>query len=316
MEEFDIRYKNLLLSTFKQLTIFLEKNNIKWWAAYGTMLGAVRHHSIIPWDDDVDIYLLREDVKKLVSLREELKRNNLDILSTDTDIKYARPFIKVFDTKSTVWEKRHIPVLHGVWVDIFILDYTSDSKDQCSSLYEEYYSKFRKYENAIIPIPIKSIAYSLLKGDFNRAWVKLVNKVYLYHFANRFFLKWKEYDNSIQKTSGTWLICYTGGYGAQKELFKKEWFSDTIKCKFADFEVNIPIGYDMYLTQLYGDYMTPPNPIPDYSHSMYYTNLEESLSKSDVENEINTKRYMVKPFVRYRSNESLTKFIIGLFNSF
>ena len=65
--------QKVLLETFKAFVQFCKENDIKYYAASGTMLGAVRHKGFIPWDDDIDVFLLPEDYEKLLSFKDNLK---------------------------------------------------------------------------------------------------------------------------------------------------------------------------------------------------------------------------------------------------
>ena len=67
MNEFEKKYKQILFKTFKHLVDYLESNNYKWFAGYGTCLGAVRHKGIIPWDDDIDIVMPRNDYDRFLN---------------------------------------------------------------------------------------------------------------------------------------------------------------------------------------------------------------------------------------------------------
>ena len=78
--EEDVMLKKALISTLKGFVNFCEQHNLRYYAAFGTALGAVRHHGIIPWDDDIDVYMPREDYNKFLSLRGTLESSEYELL--------------------------------------------------------------------------------------------------------------------------------------------------------------------------------------------------------------------------------------------
>lgn len=95
--------KNKLNEVFQFTIDFLNSYNLNWCVAYGTAIGAVRHHGIIPWDDDIDIFMPREDYNKFMSLRGELYDTHYRIIAMGDD-NYWLPFAKLFDSNTTIWE--------------------------------------------------------------------------------------------------------------------------------------------------------------------------------------------------------------------
>ena len=98
-----------------------KKINVEYSLAYGTLLGAVRHQGFIPWDDDIDVFLMRKDYDKFVM---HLKRNNdtkYKIIDADVNQNYYYPFAKVVDTE-TIAKMEDNTTEHGIWVDVFSID--------------------------------------------------------------------------------------------------------------------------------------------------------------------------------------------------
>ncbi|GFI43960.1 MAG: LicD family protein [Dorea sp.] len=121
------------LEILKAISKFCEKNNIKYSLIGGTMIGAVRHQGFIPWDDDIDLAMIRQEYEKFIIC---VKKQNYFIdeyrvmLPECND--YFYPFIKVINTQTLVCEERINEMFPlGVWVDIFPLDYC-DTKEERS----------------------------------------------------------------------------------------------------------------------------------------------------------------------------------------
>ena len=278
---FDTLFKESLLNTFSKTLVFFAKKGISYYSCGGTAIGAVRHHNIIPWDDDIDIYVPREDYNKLMTLCEEIKEYGLEIHAFPED-GYDHSYMKILNSNTVIWEKKEDPILSGVWVDVFPLDYYNDS-DENRKRYQQYHDSFIKYQSTIKKYPINIIIKDVLSGHLGLSFYKLKSiwgrrhkESYKKHFAR--------IDKEIQIKDGEYFVSYPEGLF---HIYKKEWFRDTINMPFGDFEVKLPIDYHEYLTDYYGDYMTPPPPEKQVPfHGIYYTNLKERLSLDEIKKHI------------------------------
>ena len=116
--------KKIELDIMIKIHQFCEKNNIKYYMIAGTLIGAIRHKGFIPWDDDIDIAMSREEYEKF--LREFPaygEKNNLLAVNNRTNPYYGRPMTKVIDTRTCLMEPEYRsddPI--GVFVDIWVMD--------------------------------------------------------------------------------------------------------------------------------------------------------------------------------------------------
>ena len=238
------------LEILKAVHDFCVKNNIKYLLAYGTLLGAVLHKGYIPWDDDVDIIMPREDYEKFIhSFGDE----NYGVYACNTNDKYFLPFAKAFDKKTVKIAHIYIPEGFeiGFNIDIFPVD-TFESL--------EAYQKIRKKEMNLI----KKLVFSIRLIEGNSP-IQLLKKIYVAFYSRRKKMNWlaneiNEYNrkhNDLSKPQTLFV---------QDELYQtyRDWtfpidiFEDPVLLDFEKYQFFGPKNYDEVLTACYGDYMTPP----------------------------------------------------------
>ena len=209
-----------------------EENNLEYILDFGTLLGAARHKGFIPWDDDVDLGMPREDYKKFLKIYDKYKNNGRFSLET-----YKRgAFYKLKDNDYYILNEDRSK--SEIDIDIFPLDYYDDVEKV-------------NFLNG----------YLELSKDRSSAWRKwkthLKREIHLKILSNGFFKK-----RFISKTKGPYI-----GRGVETgfkiKLNPVEKFFPLTEIEFEDRKYKAPKDYDNFLTLLYGDYMTPPeNPKP------------------------------------------------------
>ena len=135
MNNSEIEYKKKLLETFKAFDAFCRKHDINYYAAYGTLIGAVRHKGLIPWDDDIDVLMLPDDYNKFCSYRGNVD-GHYDIVDSRDENYWLLTLAKFVDMNTTLWEMEEYPCVTGVYIDIFPL-YENDH-DQAVKLKTQY----------------------------------------------------------------------------------------------------------------------------------------------------------------------------------
>ena len=164
MKELTIdEYKKVLLDVLIQVDKICEEHQLKYAIAYGTLLGAVRHHGYIPWDDDVDIIMPRDDYDKLAHiLNTENRAINFIRIEENKDTCF--PFGKICAKNTTIKETNLLPIKgYGAYIDVFPmcrlpitgrwLDYKKWHKYVRLASYSKL-GKIRKGSNPIITIAI------------------------------------------------------------------------------------------------------------------------------------------------------------------
>lgn len=277
-------YRAKLVETFKESIEFLDSHNLTYYLACGTMLGAIRHKGLIPWDDDIDIYMPREDYNKLLALKDKLDKTNLDILSLNTK-NYYQAFAKFINKKTTILEYDFMPILSGVWIDIFPLDITNRGAQYFTRQHRKFKTKFAVYARGVRKYRFSSVLSDLIHGRLYDFGMKLICLSYNRIVKNKGLRDFLDFEKSIQKDKeGKNYYSYTetGIY-----TFNKSWFDEYVIVPFEDMEVKVPKGYHEYLTFMYGDYMTPP-PINNRQseHIMTYLNLSERIDMKEVKKRV------------------------------
>lgn len=242
--------KEIELNLLKKFHSFCVENGIRYFLAYGTLLGAVRYKGFIPWDDDVDVLVPREDYKKMIDLFQDDERYHL--YSFEKNKNYRYPFAKLCDMTTRKEEfNLNNGVELGVDIDIFPLDHWADDFEKAKK--EAKYIKrtmfcldLSKYE--------KVVANNFIKKVFKGCLIAGAKAFGSKYFINKIEKKTWRRDQSGSGYVGAKSWCVYGERG----IIPAEAFSETIEIEFENETFFAPIGYDKYLTCLYGDYLPEP----------------------------------------------------------
>ena len=249
--------KNVIRNNLQVFHNFCEKHNLTYYLSDGTLLGAIRHQGMIPWDDDADVCMPRKDYNRLLELSGELpKPYKLGHFSLDPH--YIYPFIKFMDSNTEIIEYfGEASYKAGVWVDIFPLDGTYKS----IRVRKLHYALVRNLR-FLFQLRVRSYRAPEDKTSTIKYWLKKIIKPLLYSIIKAIpkSLIFNQMDFIAKhvctdKTSVVGNLYTSIGI---KASHKKEWFEEKQLVDFDGYKFFSPKGYDGYLTNLYGDYMTPP----------------------------------------------------------
>lgn len=277
--DFAEEIKPKILSVLRFTIALCQKHGLRYYACGGTMLGAVRHGNIIPWDDDIDIYMPRPDYERFLDLKASLSGSGIDIVSL-RDKDYPIPFAKIMDTQSTIWEQEEYPYLVGAYVDVFPLDYYEGSDEAITAHMYKCKKYFSRYYNTLCAKPFTYSSKLWREGQHVPAMTSLVYALLLRPFRSFFLQKFNELCLAKTVEGGSRCVCNTQWEG---RIFRSEWFEDCIEMPFADMTIPVPRQYDKYLTLLYGNYMQlPPEHQRVTNHPTVFYDLHHRLSLQEV----------------------------------
>lgn len=226
---------------------FCVENNIKYSLAYGTLLGAVRHGGYIPWDDDIDIAMLREDYERFIALFNDENRV-YEVYECRKNKDYKVAFAKVCDTRTLIDERANTKKI-GVFVDVFPID------DLCDT-YEESLEMFNNYRDMRLVVQVKG----RLIGDVKKTWKKvlmaLLKVKYLFCDVNSKICNanLKLATNQCPASKYVGLVVD----GKKNEIVERLVWSEYSPVNFEGRTFLAVKNADLYLRHAYGDYMKLP----------------------------------------------------------
>ena len=266
-----------LLRVFKAFDAFCSENGIQYYAWSGTLIGAIRHHGFIPWDDDIDVAMKREDFDRFINLRNQAMDGFRIACYQDGESPY--PFAKFYSTEGTVWEYPQFSFIIGPWVDIFPLDKCENGNKDLKAL-ERFHSAMWKYRKAVAYSPWSEICWDLFHGRVKAFAIKMVKKIRYSPFKQRYIKQAKKAENNLRSLTGDMYGDYS--LPLVNEVFPSDWFRQAVRMPFEDTTILVPEDYDKVLSYMYGDYMKLPPEEKRKGHGFYYINLKQRLSKEEI----------------------------------
>ena len=257
------------LEIVEKLIEICDKINVNYYVAYGSLIGVVRHKGFIPWDDDFDVVMLRDDYEKFCDycIKNENKLKPFKLLSRKCEKKYPYNIARLNNMNYKAVYDNVQGYESGIFIDIYPLDGAGSDVDKVLK-------KVEKKKSNLFRITLWSIDDHYTKSTYNK-WYRSIIKYFVRGYskvrgAKHFLDKMENFKNLYDINNSRYIAVMTWDSGLT--LYEKSWFDKYIYMDFENLKVKVPIGYDDFLRCHYGDYMKfPPKEeqVPHHEYKVY-----------------------------------------------
>lgn len=251
----------IALDILEYIDRICRENQLHYFMSDGTLLGAVRHKGYIPWDDDVDIWMPREDYKKIEEIINQDSNAHYRLINRQNTRGYIYGFGKVIDTRTLLIENIEKKCKMGIYVDIFPYD---GLPGKCKEDYEKHVKTCLFWDRQRYPAfcSYKTVCRNYTTGNRRRFFTWIIRKC----IGGKNILRLMDKLSQKYPVEGAEFVgCLTSGYKA-KDMMPAWVCAETVDMAFEDKVFQAPKGYETFLEIEYGDYMKLPPKEKQVSH--------------------------------------------------
>lgn len=260
------KVQDIELEILKEVVRVCNEHGIRYYLDGGTCLGAIRHGGFIPWDDDIDIAMPREDYEKFKKIFPSVCNSKYFLHSRENDKHYSSPFLKVRKNNTVFGSESDRKLMHmGVWIDIFCIDLVSMDRMKEAGQYKRIKDIFSAlYANKLLAVNKRNLKWKVLCAIIPSTLVKYIEKVVDKHYLR-----------IVKKGEGKkTFICFNTVGTLEKAIYSQETLFPVKEAKFCDMIAKVPNDCDAYLTTLYGNWRKlPPENQRVSNHDISYIEL-------------------------------------------
>jgi len=278
------------LEVLEEIRHLCQKHGLKYYADWGTLLGAIRHKGFVPWDDDLDIGMLRDDYTAFLKIAREELPSGLELKSIYIDPGHDNVKARIITGRHMNFDKAYLEKFHRcpfvVGVDIFPIDYIPRNKVK-----SETQNQWINFAMSAAASVSPCAPYTKDELELGKKLEKLIG--FKIDYSNNLV---HEFKKIVDKTSAMYdsnasddvcsMIDFAMGWPREYRV-PKEWYAESIDMPFETTTIPIPIGYEGILKIKYGDnYMTPI--MNASSHDYPFYKEQELCLKDELEKEFST----------------------------
>ena len=249
------------MDLLEELRRVCQKHNIQYFAAYGTLLGAVRHHGFIPWDDDIDLLMTRDQYDRLCEAASSEFKDPYFFQTEYTDFGSFRTHAQLRNCRTTAileTEKGMFSFNQGIFIDIFPMDAVCEDETLFQKQIEEMKELRKKfYELRRVPLPatkepklIRNLYKKILKARYYTDEGKCPK-------ADEYYRRYEEVSARYNDQNTTMIADLSFTLDDRKYFKRREDYQSTTEMPFEFITIPANNGYDRVLRDVYGDYMKP-----------------------------------------------------------
>ena len=239
------------MDMLKKLLDVCKRHDIQMFAYAGTLIGAVRHKGFVPWDDDMDFFLTRENFEKLKKVAKDEFKEPYFFQNARTDKQFFIGYSRLRNSDSTgilKWEKS-LDYNNGIYIDIFVMDAFINDRKLVANQRRKAKLLGKLAEHYYAPYNTRNTLQKIVLFIFKHTFAKIVPYDLLINL----------YDKQLRKYEGqTDMYAMLTHDDSFVNYFDKDDISETIYMDFEDIKMPVPKGYDKMLRTQFGDYMSFP----------------------------------------------------------